>query len=177
MTWGIWIIRGIASIGFGLLTLVLPAASIAALVFTFGVYAVIDGFVMIALAFDARPGRWMYILRGLLGIAAGVVTFAAPGLTAVSLYLLVGIWAITVGTLEVVAAIVARKELPHPGAVALAGVLALVFGAILLVQPAIGVVALLGFVAGYAILYGITMIGIGMDIHRLVRSQPTLAAA
>ena len=75
------------------------------------------------------------------------------------------------------AAIVARKELPHPGAVALSGVLAFAFGAILLVQPAIGVVALLGFVAGYAILFGITMIGIGMDIHRLVRAQPTLAAA
>src|SRR5262245_61705082 len=108
MNWGIWIIRGIASIGFGLLALVLPAASIAALVLTFGMYAVIDGVAMIALAFDGRPGRWAYILRGVLGIAAGVVTFMSPGLTAVSLYVLIAIWSITVGTLEVVAAIVAR---------------------------------------------------------------------
>src|SRR5262249_49769367 len=152
------IIRGIASIGFGLLTLVLPAASLVALVWTFGIYAIIDGVAMIALTFDTRPGRWAYVLRGLLGIAAGVVTFTAPGFTAVSLYLLIGIWSITVGTMEVVAAIVARKQLPHAGAVAISGVLAFAFGAILLALPAVGIVALLGFVAGYAILNGITVL-------------------
>jgi uncharacterized membrane protein HdeD (DUF308 family) len=177
MSWGIWIVRGIASIVFGLLTLVMPAASLAALVFMFGLYAIIDGVVMIALAFEDSRGRWAYILRGLLGIAAGVFTFMSPGLTAISLYILIGAWALGAGVVEVIAAIVSRKQLPHYGGLILTGVLTSAFGAVLLARPLIGVLALLGFIAGYAILNGITVIGIGMNIHRLDRQSPTLAAA
>ena len=72
--------------------------------------------------------------------------------------------------------IAGRRE-PELRALVLAGVLTSAFGAVLLAQPLIGVVALLGFIAAYAILTGITVIAIGMNIHRPVRRSPTLASA
>ena len=48
---------------------------------------------------------------GVLGIVAGVVTFAAPGLTALSLLYIVAFWAITTGTFQVVAAVALRREI------------------------------------------------------------------
>lgn len=177
MSKGIWIIRGIAGIAFGVLTVVLPATSLAALVFTFGFYAIADGVTMIAMAFDDRPGRWAYVLRGLLGVAAGVFTFASPGLTAVSLYLLIGAWALAAGVVEVIGAIAARKALPHIAGLILTGVLTFAFGALMLALPAVGILALLNFISAYAIINGIAVIAIGMDVDRFARARPSLAAA
>jgi len=91
-SWGMWVLRGIASILFGVLTVVWPDASIAALVLIFGVYAFVDGAVLLGLGLLLEGRKAPYIVRGLLSIAAGVVTFVYPGLTALSLYVLVGVW-------------------------------------------------------------------------------------
>ncbi len=71
-SWGIWVVRGIASILFGVLTFVWPGVSIAAIVLMFGVYAFADGALL--LSFGLRLGRRKapYVVRGLLSIAAGL---------------------------------------------------------------------------------------------------------
>jgi len=176
-TWGIWIARGIASLAFGILIIAMPAASLAALVFVFGAYAVIDGAVMFGLAFREQSGRGMYVLRGLLGISIGLATFAWPNLTAVSLYVLIGAWALSAGVTELAVAISLRREASHLGWLALTGVLSLGLGVVMLALPLIGVAALVGVIAGYSMVNGITLITIGMRIHRLFPSQATPAAA
>jgi uncharacterized membrane protein HdeD (DUF308 family) len=178
-TWGIWIVRGIASVAFGILTIAMPAASIAALVVLFGVYAFVDGTVMLGLAFREQRSRGMYVLRGLLGIAAGIITFVSPGLTALSLYILIGVWALSTGAIELAAAIALRREIPDLGWLGLTAVLALVVGVIMLALafPVIGMTALAGVIAVYAIVNGIALIAIGRQIHQLLPSQPTRATA
>src|SRR5271166_2063639 len=52
--WGMWVARGIASILFGVLTVVWPRASIAAIVLLFGIYALADGVVLLGFAFRAE---------------------------------------------------------------------------------------------------------------------------
>ena len=175
-TWT-WIVRGILSIAFGALTLFLPAASIGAMVVAYGVYAFTTGAIMISYAFSADDARWAYVLRGLLGLAAGVVTFVYPGMTAISLYILIGAWAVTTGVMELATAIAMRDVLPRVGGLVVAGILTLAFGAALLVLPRYGVSALLGLVAAYAFLHGVTLISIGVRVHELFRPAPRPAAA
>ncbi len=164
-----WIVRGIASVLFGLLTLMRPGASIAAIVLLFGIYALADGGLLLGFAFRYEGAKAPYVVRGLLSIAAGVLTFIFPGLTAISLYVLIGAWAIAAGAAELALAIVIRKEAPSVGGLVLAGILSIACGAALLALPLAGVLALLGLVAAYAIVNGAVLISAGIRIHNLVR--------
>jgi len=174
-TW-MWFVRGIARVAFGVLTVLLPQASITALVFTYGFFAVVDGGMMLGLASNEREGRAAYILGGLLGIAAGVIAFVYPGLTASALYYLIGAWATVTGVIEIVGAMKLRNALPRVGGLAWTGVLSLAFGIVLFVLPRYGVAVLLGMVAAYAIVSGIAQIVIGVRVHELVKTVKTAGA-
>lgn len=176
MNWGLWIARGILSIVFGVLVLVLPRAAIAAVVFVFGIYAIVDGAAALGLAFRVPRGRGTYILRGILGIAAGIIAFALPGLTATAFYVLIGAWAVTAGLVELGAAIALHKERPHTGGLIVTGLLTLGVGILFFVFPMAGVIALLGLLAAFAILNGVTQIEIGVRVHELTSHPPTAGA-
>lgn len=165
-----WIVRGIASILFGVLTILRPGASIAALVFAYGVYALVDGALLVGFGFRHEGNKVPYVVRGLLGIGAGLVAFLWPGLTALSLYLLVGAWAITAGAVEIGIAIAARKEGASVGGLVAAGLLSLACGVALLALPLAGVLALVGWIAAYAVLNGIALVVAGVRIRSLTRA-------
>lgn len=164
-TWGMWIVRGIASVLFGVITLLRPGASIAAIVLVYGVYALADGGLLLGFGYRTQGPKTPYILRGLVSVAAGAVALVYPGLTAISLYILVGLWAIAAGATELALAVVIRKEATSVGGLALAGVLSLACGVALLALPLAGVAALLGVIAAYALIQGAFLIAAGIRIH------------
>src|ERR687896_248539 len=101
--WWVVLIRGIAGILFGLLALVWPGITVLALVALFGAYALIDGASSIVAAFarGREHQRWgLLAFEGVVGIAAGLVAFAWPGVTAVVLLVVVAVWALWTGVLE-----------------------------------------------------------------------------
>ena len=171
MSWGLWIARGIVSIVFGVLIMAMPRAAIAGIVFVFGVFAIVDGATALGLAFRVTHGRGTYIVRGLLGIAAGVIAFAMPGLTAAAFYLLVGVWAVTAGLVELGAAIALHRERPHVGGLVATGLLTLGVGVVFFALPLVGVIAILGLLAAFAILNGVTQIEIGVRVRELTSSR------
>ena len=171
-TWTVWIARGIASVLFGVLTLVSPGASISAIVLLFGVYALADGAMLLGFAFRYGGRKAPYIVRGLLSIAAGLLTFVFPGLTAISLYILVGAWAISAGIAEIAIAIAIRNEATSISGIVVAGVLSLACGVALLALPMAGVIALVSLIAAYAIVNGVAFISAGIRIHKLVGPLP-----
>lgn len=168
-TWIMWIVRGIASVLFGVITLVAPGASIAAIIFLFGIYALADGALLVGFGLRYEGPKAPYIVRGLLSLAAGVVTFVYPGATAVSLYVLIGAWAVTAGIAEIALAIAVRKEATNVAGLAVSGVLSVACGVALLALPMVGVVALLGLVAAFAIFNGVALIMAGFRIHGFFR--------
>lgn len=176
MNWGLWIARGVVSTVFGALIIVVPHAAVAALVLLFGVYAVVDGVTSFGLAFRVPRCRTTYILRGLLGVAAGIIAFAMPDLTATAFYVLIGAWAVTAGLVELRAAIALRSERPHVGGLVVTGLLTLGCGIVFFALPLAGVVALLSLLAAYAILNGVTQIEIGLRVHELTSHRPTAGA-
>src|SRR3954471_17509667 len=98
--------RGAAAVCFGVLTLIWPNITLWVLVILFGAYALVDGVFTIAAVIAKAPGtaahRGFLVFEGLLGIAAGIVTFAWPGITALALLYVIAIWAIVTGVIEIV---------------------------------------------------------------------------
>ena len=100
-----FLFRGIAAVLFGVIALVWPKMTLSALVFVFGVFAVISGITAVAAALrnTELPGWGFLLFEGILGILAGTVTLAWPGITALAFIYLLAFWAILTGILEVVA--------------------------------------------------------------------------
>jgi uncharacterized membrane protein HdeD (DUF308 family) len=167
--WWSPVIRGVAAILFGVLSLAMPGVSLGVLVILWGAYAIVDGGFNIALAVQrSRAGqRWgWFVLEGLLSIAAGVLTFAWPQITAVVLLFVIAAWAVATGVAEVAAAIALRGATGIEWMLGLGGVLSIAFGALLFARPAAGALALVWMIASYAIAFGVLLIGFGLRLHR-----------
>jgi uncharacterized membrane protein HdeD (DUF308 family) len=101
-----------------------------------------------------------------VGILVGILTFAWPGITALVLLLFIAGWAIATGILQIVAAIRLRKEIDNEWLLIAGGVLSVLFGLILVVQPGTGALALLYVIGFYAILCGILLVGFSLRLRR-----------
>lgn len=159
--WWSLAIRGVLAILFGIVAFVYTGQTLLALVFVFGVFAVLSGIASIVAAVRSGEAhqRWGWLAAsGLLSIAAGIVAFVWPGLTALALVYLIGAWAIVTGVFEIAYALALPDTLAHPWLAALSGVLSVVFGIVLAVWPISGAVTLTWLVGIYAVLYGATML-------------------
>ena len=104
-----WIaLRGLFALLFGIFAFIWPGITLAVLVLVWGAYAIADGVMALIAAFTMHEeGKPMasLIIVGILGIAAGVVTFLWPGMTALVLLLFIASWAVLMGIFQIAAAI------------------------------------------------------------------------
>ncbi|HZN16254.1 MAG TPA: DUF308 domain-containing protein, partial [Acidimicrobiales bacterium] len=91
---------------------------------------------------------------GLTGIAAGVVTFVWPSITALALLVVIATWALLIGISQIAFAIAARKEIPRAWSVALRGVLLVVLGVLLVISPGDGALGITWAIGWFAFLFG-----------------------
>jgi len=171
--WWALALRGALAVLFGVAAFVVPGLTVAFLIALFGAYALIDGVLAIVAGVKAAEHHDRFgslLLRGILGIAAGLVAFFLPAATAVVLTLMIGAWAIVTGVLEIVAAVHLHRA--HGEWLLIAnGVLSVLFGLFLVVAPALGILTLVWIIGGYAIVSGIIMIMLGFRLRaRHVRS-------
>ena len=179
--WGMFVLRGVFAIALGVLAFVAPAPTLAALIFVFGAYAVVDG--AFALAFGAlEPGgpRWLIVIGGIVGIAIGAYTFVNPAITALALVLLIGTFAIVRGVAEVGTAIWLRNVIRSAWLYVLSGIVSIAFGAFLIAAPGQGALAVLFVIGYYALFAGVMYVAIGLrlrGLNKTLESASTSAAA
>jgi uncharacterized membrane protein HdeD (DUF308 family) len=170
--WWILALRGLIAIIFGILAFVLPGMTLLTLVFLFGIYALINGILALAHALSVPKGYPRFgamIFSGLISIAAGVLAFIWPGITALSLVLLIAGWAIVSGMFEIATAIRLRRIIHHEWLLVLGGILSLLLGVAILLQPAAGALALLWWIGGFAIVFGVLLVALAFRVRRTVR--------
>src|SRR5712692_3815154 len=81
--WWVVALRGLAAIVFGILAFIWPGVTLSVLVLLFGAYAIVDGVLALYTAVRSDGKQiWAPLLEGVVGIAAGLVAFFLPGLTA-----------------------------------------------------------------------------------------------
>ena len=176
--WWVLLLRGIVAVLFGILAITRPGITLAVLVLLFGIYAVFDGFFALFAAIGGwshREGRWPLLLEGFIGIGAGILTLRAPGITTVALLFFIAAWALATGVLRIVAAIRLRKEIQNEWLLGLSGVLSVLFGIIMFVQPGAGALAVIWVIAAYAIVFGVLLIWLGLRLKK--RSESRTVAA
>lgn len=167
-SWWVFLLRGLVAIAFGVCALAWPGATLVTLVLFYGAFALIDGVfaVISALRGSGSGSRWWLALVGLLGIVAGLVTYFAPGLTALALLMVIGVWALVYGIFEIIGAIRLRKEIDNEWLLLIHGALAALFGIMVLVRPGAGALALIWLIAMFAILSGVLLIAFAFRIKK-----------
>lgn len=171
-SWWLLLLRGIAAVAFGVLTFIWPQISLLTLILVYGIYALVDG--VLALVAAIRGGgfapRWWLALGGVVSILAAGVAFAWPGLTALVLVYLIGVWSIVRGVLEIVGAVRLRHEIANEWSLGAAGALSVIFGLILVVMPGAGALGLLWLIAAWAVLFGLLLIWVAFKVRTLAKA-------
>jgi uncharacterized membrane protein HdeD (DUF308 family) len=164
------IVRGIVGVVVGVVAFLWPGITIAALVVIFGAYAIIDGITNLVLGFSrtGAHGRWAHVLQGVVGIAAGVLTFMWPAITALVLVLMIGAWAIITGVFEIVAAIRLRQVITGEWLLVLSGIVSILFGVLVFAFPLAGAVGISWVLGVYTMIAGIILISLGVRLRKLV---------
>jgi len=166
--WWLILLRGICAILFGVLTFVWPGVTLLTLVLLYGAYAFVDGVLAVwaALVVGKTDARWWLLVIGLLGIAVGLVTVLMPGITALILLLFIAAWAIVIGVMQIIGAIRLRKEIDNEWMLIASGVLSVLFGVILVVQPGAGALGLLFVIGVYAVIYGVMLVSLALRLRK-----------
>ena len=167
--WWVPLVRGIIAIVFGIAAFAYPFAAVGAFIIVFGAFAFADGILAIfqALRF-AHPdsGRWWSTLvQGLAGVLVGLIAFFLPGLAAATFGLLVAIWAIVTGVLEIVAGLRLRRDAAGEVFLIVAGLLSVAAGLLLFFFPLGATVAFVYVVAAYALVAGITLVALALRLR------------
>jgi len=100
---------------------------------------------------------WMLLLRGVAAIIFGVLTFAWPGMTLLTLIMFYGAFALIDGVLAIVAAITGGAPAPRWW-LAIVGLLGIATGLVVFMMPGLTALVLLYFIAGWAIATGVFQI-------------------
>ena len=159
--WWMTVLRGLFWILFGVVILARPGISLLSLTLALGIVIFADGILNVMNAFAGRKVHedwWVLLLIGLTGIGIGALTFYSPQTTALALVFYVAIWAIATGLLQIAAAIRLRRQLAGEVWWILAGIASVIFGVLLIVQPAAGALTLLWLFAVYAIAFGVLLV-------------------
>ena len=173
--WWALALRGLVAVLFGLLTFFVPGITLVTLVLLFGVYALMDGLFNVIAFFRVPAHHWALLLEGVIGIIAGILTFAWPAITAVALLYVIAFWAIFTGVFEIIAGIRLRKEITNEWLLLVQGALSLLFGILILFAPGVGALAIVLWIGAYACVFGIALLALAFRLrgHQRLIAQPT----
>src|SRR6516162_5259764 len=171
--WWLLLLRGLASIAFGVIAFLWPGITLVALTYLFGIYAIVDGLAALWAAFNlsgqAGPRLWLGLSGG-VSILAGIVAFVYTGMTALVLLVLIAVWAIIIGVLQLYAAIQLWKFIDNDWWLILSGLLSVVFGVVLIAFPSTGALALIWVIAWFALIFGCMFVGLAFELKKFKRT-------
>jgi len=163
------VVRGLLAILFGLIAFFWPGLTWLLLILTFGFYAIVDGVLAMLsglVSSKYSPRWWVFLLEGLISVGAGVVALVRPGLAGFALIVVLAIWAILTGSLEIAAAIRLRREITNEWMLAFGGFISIVLGVLLLFQPATGGLVVTLMIGAYALIFGILLVMLGFRLRQ-----------
>ena len=111
----------------------------------------------VAMVHALAKNWWLLLLRGIAAIIFGVLAFAWPGITLLTLILFYGAFALVDGVLAVIAAITGGAPAPRWW-LAVIGLLGISAGLLTFLMPGLTALVLLFFIAGWAIATGVFQI-------------------
>jgi uncharacterized membrane protein HdeD (DUF308 family) len=161
--WWVLVLRGALAMLFGVAMLVWPDVSFQVLLVFTGAWFVADGAMTLAVAFGYGR-KALQLSDGAVGVTIGLVAMLSPGVDGIVLLVIVAIWAIARGILQILLAVDLASA--HRWGFAAIGALSVVFAAVLLTNTSSGALAALPLIAGFAVLLGVCYAAVGFWIER-----------
>ena len=171
---GSTLLRGIAAVAFGVITFFWPGVTLATLVLP------LWRLCLRRRHFSDHPrhprasvnenGGGPRSLVGFVGVAAGVITFLTPNITALALLVVIATWAIVRGVFEIAAAIRLRHAIEGEWLLGLVGALSIAFGVLMLLFPATGALALVLWIGAFAFVSGIMLVVLSFRVRGMARA-------
>ena len=166
--WRVLALRGLAALLFGLVVLFWPDLVLAVLTLFFGIYALVDGgVVLVPVLRSSEQGarRWLPLAEGTVGVTAGLVALLWPGLTAGGLLYVIMGWALLTGVLKIITAIVLRSQIENGWLLAGSGALSLLFGVALAALGGSNLPSLAPFIGVFALVVGLALIVFALRVR------------
>lgn len=150
----VWnLVAGVVMLLLGIFIWLNPFGTMLALAFYIGVGFVLTGVFYVMASMSIKSG-W-YLLVGLLDLLLGFILMANLGITAATLPIIVALWCLTVGVIQIVGAWeIKRYGLPWGWSMVM-GVAGVVFGLVILAYPMLGAIAISTVIGLYAVMFGI----------------------
>ena len=114
---------------------------------------------------------WLVLLRGLLAILFGILAFAWPAITWLTLILMFGIYAIVDGIIAIVSGLARTKESPRWWTFLIEGLLGIGAGIVALVWPGLTSLVLIYMIASWAIITGILEIAAAIRLRNEISNE------
>ena len=170
-TWWALVLRALLALAVGILMLARPLESVAAFALVIALWALFSGLVDVVHAIDLAPVMkhwWVLLLSGLVGVGFGVLALVYyPALSLGFAVLWVAWWLLITGILAIYAAFQHHKLGIPWGWTAAAGVLGIVASAYALLAPPITLAAIMGLIAGFAIVSGVALLVGAFKLRKL----------
>jgi uncharacterized membrane protein HdeD (DUF308 family) len=158
LNWWIVLIRGFWGILFSMVVFLWPGMTLTALIVVYGVYAMVDGWIAMAIGFggDADGASWwQMVVAGITSTSAGILTFLWPGITAAALLTIIATWSMVRGAADIAAAIRIRTPVQTEWLLIASGVCSVSFSAILFARPGAGALAAIWTIGCSAVVLGV----------------------
>jgi uncharacterized membrane protein HdeD (DUF308 family) len=114
---------------------------------------------------------WVPVLRGVAAIVFGIIAFVYPGLTVAVLVLLFGAWVLVDGVFRVIGAIGHRASDSDWGFNLIIGILGIIIGFLTFHAPGITALALIIYIAAWALMIGATEIAVAIKLRREIKGE------
>ncbi len=114
---------------------------------------------------------WVPVIRGIAAIVFGVIAFAYPGLTVAMLVLFFGAWVLVDGVFRVVGAIGHRASDKEWGFDLVIGIVGIIIGFLTFHAPQITALALIIYIAAWALMIGATEIALAIKLRREIKGE------
>ncbi len=122
-----------------------------------------------------RRTWWLLLLRGLMAIAFGVLSWVQPGISLAALVMLFGIYALIDGVAGVWSSLAGHKDDGHWWVLLLWGVVGVGVGTLTLSAPGITALALLFYIALWAVATGVLQIVAAVRLRNEIKGEWLLA--
>src|SRR5207247_573369 len=118
---------------------------------------------------------WVPVLRGVVAIIFGIIAFTHPVMAIATLVLVFGAWVLVDGIFRVIGAIAHRASDKEWGFDLIIGIVGIVIGLLTFHAPQITALALIIYIAAWALMIGATEIATAIKLRREIKGEWFLA--
>jgi uncharacterized membrane protein HdeD (DUF308 family) len=102
------------------------------------------------------------------------MTLIWPAETGYVLLMIIATWAMVLGALQIVTAVLLRKELPDEWFLIITGAISLIFGLLLFLWPAKSAIAVIWIIGLFALIFGVAMVTTSLRLRSLGTRRPSV---